>query len=145
NRFGADRLAGAGRPDEVERQRQAGGVALAEAPAIEDEVVLGDLRHRRLERLPRCRRQDDVVERPPRGHRIDDAAPDRAEEPGKGERCHASTVPRARRTIKWRVPGAAPIVAWQPAATRARGFIRAGYAARIQWAGRVVHKPGLCG
>jgi hypothetical protein len=64
--LGADRLAGAGRPGEVERQREPGGMPFAEPPAAEDEVVARHLDERLIERAARRRRQDDVVEGAPR-------------------------------------------------------------------------------
>ena len=57
DRLGADRLAGARRAGEVERQREPGRVALAEAPAIEDQIVAGDLDERLIERRAACRRE----------------------------------------------------------------------------------------
>ena len=78
--FGADRLARAWRAGEVERKREPGGMALAEPPAVEDEIVLRDLRQRRVERAPRCRRQNDIVEGPARSDRLDRAACRIAEE-----------------------------------------------------------------
>ena len=71
DRLGADRLAGARRPGEVERERQPGRVPLAEPPAIEDELVARDLRERLVERAARRRREDDVVEGAPRHDGLD--------------------------------------------------------------------------
>jgi hypothetical protein len=74
DRFGADRLARAGRTGEVERQCEAGGMPLAQPPAVEDEIVLRDLRQRGVERTPCCRRQNDIGEAPARNDRFDGAA-----------------------------------------------------------------------
>jgi hypothetical protein len=71
HRFGADRLAGAGGPREVERERETGGVPLAQAPAVEDQLVARHLSQRLVERAA-CRfGQDDVVERASWDDRVD--------------------------------------------------------------------------
>ena len=48
-------------PGEIEGERQPGRVSLAQPPAIENQVVIRDLRERLVERPPRGGRQDDVV------------------------------------------------------------------------------------
>ena len=45
----------------------------AKSPAVEDEVVLGDVHERLLERSPRRRRQNHIVERALRDDGFDDA------------------------------------------------------------------------
>ena len=102
NGFGADCLPGAWRTGEVEGECEPGRMALAEPPAVEDEIVLRHLRQRRVERASRRRRQNDVVEGPARGDRLDGAASGRAEQTGEWNRRHASTVPPLGRTIKSR-------------------------------------------
>ena len=82
-----------GRTGEVEGQRQPGGMPLAEAPAVEDEIVLRHLRQGRVERAPGCWRQNHIVERPARHDRLDRAAAARAEQTREWDRRHASTVP----------------------------------------------------
>ena len=66
---------------------------LAEAPAIEDEIVAASPAPAPVERAPRRGRQDDVVERPARDNRLDRAAAGRAEQTVNQNRRHASTVP----------------------------------------------------
>ena len=61
DRLGADRLAGPRRSREVEGERQAGGMAFAEAPAVEDQIVAGDVDERLIERAAGCRWQDHVM------------------------------------------------------------------------------------
>jgi hypothetical protein len=78
--FRADRFTGAGRAGEVERQCKTGRVTFAEPPAIENEVVLRHLRQRGVERAPRPWRQNDVLEAPPRGDRLDRTASARTEQ-----------------------------------------------------------------
>ena len=67
-------------------------MALGEAPAVEDEVVLCDLREGGLERAAGCGREDDVVECAARRDGLDGAAGGEAEEAGEGDRRHGSTV-----------------------------------------------------
>jgi hypothetical protein len=71
DRFGADGLAGAGRAREDERERHPGRVPLAEAPAIENQIVIGDLHQRLIQRPPRRFRQHDIRECPSRHDRFD--------------------------------------------------------------------------
>ena len=52
-------------PGEVEGQRQAGRMTLAQPPAVENQIVARDLRQRLIERPPRRRRQHHIVERAP--------------------------------------------------------------------------------
>ena len=99
DRFGADRLAGARRAGEVEREREPGRMPLAEAPAVEDEIVLRHLRQRDVERAARRRRQDHVVERAARRDRLDRAAAANAKQTSERERTARSTVPFRQRTI----------------------------------------------
>jgi hypothetical protein len=70
NRFGADALAGAGRPGEVEREPLPRRIALAEPPLAEDQVVLPHLRQRLVEGAARGLGEDDVVERQARNDRL---------------------------------------------------------------------------
>jgi hypothetical protein len=49
NRLRADRLAGAGQPGEIERERETGGMSFAKTPAVEHEVVLRHVHERLLE------------------------------------------------------------------------------------------------
>lgn len=74
-------------------------MTLGEAPAIEDQVVLCDLRQRHVERSARRRRQDDIVKRSTRNHGLDSAATRHAEQAGKRGWRHASTVPPPPGTI----------------------------------------------
>ena len=91
--FGADRLASARRTSKVEGEREPGGMPLAEAPAVEDEIVLCHLRQGGIERAPGRRRQNHIVECPARHDRLDRAAAARAEETGEWDRRHGSNVP----------------------------------------------------
>src|SRR5687767_2984112 len=56
-----DRLARSGRSGEVESEGETRRVALAETPAIEDQVMAGDVDQRLVKRLPRCRGEDPVL------------------------------------------------------------------------------------
>src|SRR5262245_45199565 len=58
-----DRLARPGRAGEVESEREARGMALAETPAIEDQVMARDVDQRLVKRLPRCRGHNHVLQR----------------------------------------------------------------------------------
>ena len=60
--FGADRLTGARRAGEIERDRQASGMALGKAPPVEDQIVLRHLRECDVQGSPCRRRQNDIVE-----------------------------------------------------------------------------------
>ena len=51
-----------GAPAKLNASARPDGMPLAKAPAIEDEVVTGDVDQGLIERAPRCRRQDHVVE-----------------------------------------------------------------------------------
>jgi hypothetical protein len=62
--FRANRLAGSGRAREVEGERKAGGMPLAKAPFIENEIVLRDLRQCGIDGASRSGRQNDITERP---------------------------------------------------------------------------------
>ena len=83
-------------PGEVTREQvaRAGGMPLAEAPAVEDEIVLRHLRQGGVERAPGRGRQNHIVECPARHDRLDRAAAPRAEQTREWDRRHASTVPR---------------------------------------------------
>jgi hypothetical protein len=94
--FGADRLAGSRRACEIEGEGEPGGMPLAEAPAIEDEIMLRHLRQGGVERAPGRGRQNHIVECPARQHRLDRAAAARAEQTREWDRRHASTVPPVR-------------------------------------------------
>ena len=73
DRLGADRLARPARSREVEGERQAGRMAFAQAPAVEDQVVAGDVGQRLIERAARRRGQDHVVKAAPRPHCFNNA------------------------------------------------------------------------
>ena len=62
------------RTSAVEGEREAGGMTLAEAPAVENEIVLRHLRQGGVEGAPGRRRQKHIVECPPRHDRLDRAA-----------------------------------------------------------------------
>ena len=65
-------------------------MALAEAPPVEDEIVLRHLRQRRVERAPRRRRQDHIVEGPARNGRLDGSTSGRTEQTWEANRRHTS-------------------------------------------------------
>ena len=79
---------------------------LAEAPAVEDEVVLGHVRQGGVERPPRRGRQNHIVECPARHDRLDRTAARRvdAEQPGYRIRGHvilyARPTPSTRRRLQ---------------------------------------------
>src|SRR5262245_5166876 len=89
-RFGTDRLSCAWRAGKVEGEREPGRMSFAKTPAIEDEVVLRDLRQRLVERAACCRRQNHIVEGPPRDDRLDRTASLRSKQPGKRKGRHFS-------------------------------------------------------
>src|SRR5688572_20983631 len=80
--FGADRLACAWGAGEIEGERETGWMPLAETPAVEDQIMLGHLCQRRIERIARRWRQDDVLERPPSNDGFRRAPPRHTEELG---------------------------------------------------------------
>jgi len=90
--FGADRLPGTWRTGEIEGKREAGGMALAQAPPVEDQIVLRHLRERAVERPPCRRRQDHIVEGAPRRDRLERATAADAEQTCEGSWRHGSTV-----------------------------------------------------
>jgi hypothetical protein len=81
---------------------------LAEAPAIEDEIMLRHLRQGGVERAPGRGRQNHIVEGPARYDRLDRAAAARAEQPREGDRRHASTVPPVRAVSNGIAPRSLP-------------------------------------
>ena len=89
--LGADRLAGARGPGEIEGDRETGWMPLPKAPEFKDEVVLRYLRQRRLERAARRWGQDDVLESPSQNNRFRRAAPRHTEELGD-RRAHLFTL-----------------------------------------------------
>jgi hypothetical protein len=72
--FGANRLTGARRTSEVESERETRGMPLAEAPAIEDEIVLRYLRKGGVERAPGRGRQNHIFKCPARHDGLDGGA-----------------------------------------------------------------------
>src|SRR5262249_46036472 len=81
--LGANRLAGAWRAGEVEREGVAARVAFAKPPAVEDKRVMRDLREGRVERAAGGGPEDHVAERAPGCNRFDCAAAGRPQESGQ--------------------------------------------------------------
>lgn len=102
--FGADRLTSARRASKVEGKCEPGGMPLAEAPTVEDEIVLRHLRQGGVERAPGRGRQNHIVECPARHDRFDRAAAVRAEQTGEWDRRHASTLPGESKRNQAAVP-----------------------------------------
>ena len=67
--LGADRLPRPRRSGEVEGERETGRMPLAETPAIEDQVMTGDVDQRLVERQPRGGWEDYVLKRYDGGQR----------------------------------------------------------------------------
>ena len=65
-------------------------MALGEAPPVEDQIMLRHLRERDVERSPRRRRQDDIVECAARHDRLDRAAARDAEQTSEGNWRHST-------------------------------------------------------
>src|SRR6186997_3248771 len=88
--FGTNRLSCARRPGKVEGERESGRTSLAKAPAIEDEVVLRDLRKRLVEGAACCRGQNHIVEGAARDDRLNRTTSLRSKQPGKRKGRHFS-------------------------------------------------------
>ena len=81
--FGADGLARARRPSEIERESKPGGMPFPEAPAPEDQIVLCDLRECVIQGAPGRERKNHIIEGSTRHDGVDRAAAAPAKQTGK--------------------------------------------------------------
>src|SRR5688572_15037219 len=84
DRLRGDRLSGPRRSREVKGESRRSPVPLRQSPLLEDEVLLPDERQRLADRVERRRREDHVVECPPRLDHLEQRPAEEEVAPGVG-------------------------------------------------------------